>query len=129
MNWTSSNPGVATVSAAGLVTGVGAGTATITATTVDGGYTATSAVTVTAVANYLVNIGNAGDDMTYGGSYGFVSRSGDYNNDETALTNSGSYCQYTFTGIGVDVLGFKPVGGGSPYSILLDGNMITNGSM
>ena len=32
MTWTTSNAGVATVSAAGIVTGVGRGTATITAT-------------------------------------------------------------------------------------------------
>lgn len=43
--WTSSNEGVATVSAAGVVTGVSAGTATITATA--GGKTATCTVTVT----------------------------------------------------------------------------------
>lgn len=44
--WTSSNEGVATVSASGVVTGVSAGTATITATA--GGKTATCNVTVTA---------------------------------------------------------------------------------
>ena len=45
VTWTSSNESVATVSAAGVVTGVSAGTATITATA--GGKTATCAVTVT----------------------------------------------------------------------------------
>ena len=44
--WTTSNPAVATVSAAGLVAGVAAGTATITATS--NGKLGTSAVTVTA---------------------------------------------------------------------------------
>jgi uncharacterized protein YjdB len=43
--WTSSAPGVATVSAAGLVTAVSGGTATITAA--DGTVTGTSAITVT----------------------------------------------------------------------------------
>lgn len=47
LHWTSSNSGVATVSSSGLVTGVGAGTATITATSHDGGKTATSNITVT----------------------------------------------------------------------------------
>jgi len=47
VTWESSNPAVATVSAAGLVTGVSAGNATVTVTTVDGGFTATSAITVT----------------------------------------------------------------------------------
>ena len=46
VTWSSSNTGVATV-ADGLVTGIAEGTATITATTADGGYTATCAVTVT----------------------------------------------------------------------------------
>jgi uncharacterized protein YjdB len=47
VTWTSSNNSVATVSN-GTVTGVTAGTATITATTVDGGFTDTCTVTVTA---------------------------------------------------------------------------------
>ncbi len=47
VTWSSSNPGRATVSANGLVTGVSAGSAVITATAQDGGYTATSAITVT----------------------------------------------------------------------------------
>lgn len=48
VTWTSSNPSVATVSSTGKVTGIKAGTATITAKTVDGGYTAACKVTVTA---------------------------------------------------------------------------------
>lgn len=49
LTWASSNPGVATVNAAGTVTAVKAGTATITATAADGsGVKATSTVTVTA---------------------------------------------------------------------------------
>ena len=47
VTWTTSDAGVATVSSAGLVTAVANGAATITATTADGGFTATSAVTVT----------------------------------------------------------------------------------
>lgn len=48
VTWTSSNTSVATVSSTGKVTGISAGTATITATTVEGGYTASCQVTVTA---------------------------------------------------------------------------------
>ena len=44
--WTSSNAGVAAVSGTGLVTAVNAGTATITASILDGAYTAECAVTV-----------------------------------------------------------------------------------
>ena len=46
VTWTSSNPAVATVSDTGLVTAVAKGTATITVTTVDGGYTASCTVRV-----------------------------------------------------------------------------------
>jgi len=46
VTWSSSKTSVATVSSTGLVTAVGAGTATITVTTAEGGYTATCTVTV-----------------------------------------------------------------------------------
>jgi uncharacterized protein YjdB len=46
--WTSNNTSVATVNASGLVTAIGAGTCTITATTQDGSYTSTSGITVNA---------------------------------------------------------------------------------
>lgn len=46
--WSSSDESVATVSSLGVVTGVASGSAIITATTVDGGKTATCDVTVTA---------------------------------------------------------------------------------
>ncbi len=48
VTWTSSNTSVATVSSYGLVTGIAEGTATITVTTSDGGYTASCVVTVSA---------------------------------------------------------------------------------
>ncbi|WP_241575031.1 Ig-like domain-containing protein [Rosenbergiella nectarea] len=48
VNWSSSDTTLATVDNKGLVTGVKAGNVTITATTADGGKTATSAITVTA---------------------------------------------------------------------------------
>ena len=47
VSWKSSDSDIATVSAAGKVTAVSAGTAIITVTTVDGGYTASCTVTVT----------------------------------------------------------------------------------
>lgn len=49
VTWTSSAPTIASVNSAGVVTGVAAGTATITATTVDGGFTASSTITVSNV--------------------------------------------------------------------------------
>lgn len=47
VTWTSSDPSVATVDADGTVVPVGAGSATITATSVDGGFEASCAVSVT----------------------------------------------------------------------------------
>ncbi|HTJ53703.1 MAG TPA: Ig-like domain-containing protein [Cyclobacteriaceae bacterium] len=55
VTWSSSNTAVATVSTTGLVTGVAAGSATITVTTQDGNKTATAAITVTASTNFTVN--------------------------------------------------------------------------
>ena len=46
VSWTSSQPSVATVNSRGLVTAVAEGTTTITATTQDGGKTASSVITV-----------------------------------------------------------------------------------
>ena len=74
VSWSSSNTAVATVDSNGLVTGISAGSATITATTNDGGLTATCAVTVTPVVltdyvqtsslqpgkSYLIVNGNTG---------------------------------------------------------------------
>ncbi len=51
--WSSSDTGVATVSNTGVVTGVGPGTATIAATTVEGGYTASCDLTVIQKANSI----------------------------------------------------------------------------
>ena len=58
-DWTSSNANIATVDKYGDVTAVAPGTATITVTTVDGGFTASCAVTVTATATSY-NIGDKG---------------------------------------------------------------------
>lgn len=49
VTWSSSNPAVATVNSAGLVAGVAAGGAMITATTVDGSFTSQAGITVSAV--------------------------------------------------------------------------------
>ena len=53
VTWSTSAAGIATVSQAGVVTGVSAGTATITATTVDGGLKATCTVTVAAASSNI----------------------------------------------------------------------------
>ncbi len=58
VSWVSSNSTVATVDANGKVTAMGNGTATITATTADGGFTASCTVTVT---TYTSGDGTSGD--------------------------------------------------------------------
>jgi uncharacterized repeat protein (TIGR02543 family) len=60
VTWKSNTPVVATVSAAGLVTGVAAGTATVTVTTTDGGFTAVCAITVVVAVRYNGNDASAG---------------------------------------------------------------------
>ncbi|WP_051775520.1 Ig-like domain-containing protein [Paenibacillus tyrfis] len=80
VTWKSSDPNVGTVDASGKVTAVGAGTATITVTTVDGGYQATSVIQVT----------RSGSDSgeTPGGNPG-SSTGGDTTGDTTGSTTSG----------------------------------------
>ncbi|MBQ3100246.1 MAG: polysaccharide deacetylase family protein [Clostridia bacterium] len=48
VRWTSSDPNIVTVSENGVVTAVGEGSATVTATAIDGGFTASCGYTVTA---------------------------------------------------------------------------------
>ena len=70
LEWTSSNPDVATVSSSGVVTSKGNGTATITATTTDGSNkSATCSVTVDTNIN-LTDIAHW--EVTYNASYGYT---------------------------------------------------------
>ncbi|GAA4326718.1 hypothetical protein GCM10023149_29700 [Mucilaginibacter gynuensis] len=78
VTWASGNPAVATVSASGLVTGVSAGTATITVTTADGAKTATCTVTVAATQQ-----GYLAYDFEPGNLTGWTITSG------TAFSNTG----------------------------------------
>ncbi|WP_205692223.1 Ig domain-containing protein, partial [Cellulophaga sp. Z1A5H] len=56
VTWTSSDDAIASVSATGVVTGNAIGTATITVTTEDGGFTATSTITVQAATFAVTGI-------------------------------------------------------------------------
>ena len=69
VTWSSSNTSVATVNSTGLVTGIAAGSATLTVTTTDGAKTASCAVTVTSatVTNLLST--NASFESETGVSY------------------------------------------------------------
>ncbi len=64
VTWTSSNTGVATVDASGVVTAVAAGTATITVKTNVGGKTATCTVTVTSPASSSDDDGDDGSSTS-----------------------------------------------------------------
>jgi uncharacterized protein YjdB len=66
ITWTSSNGGVASVNGSGLVTGVSAGTATITATS--GGKSGSAAVTVVAVPVATVSVSPATASVAVGSS-------------------------------------------------------------
>ena len=63
--WTSSNEAVATVDQTGLVTAVAAGSATISVTTNDGGFTADCAVTVPVTVVGSGTCGAQGDNLTW----------------------------------------------------------------
>ncbi|WP_422359621.1 Ig-like domain-containing protein [Reichenbachiella sp.] len=77
VTWSTNNSNVATVNAAGLVTAVSDGTATITVTTQDGNHTATASVTVSTTppppgdiiieAEQFAATGGTLDDSPYGG--------------------------------------------------------------
>ena len=56
VSWSSSDNSIATVNASGEVIGVGVGDAIITATTVDGGFTATTQVTVTPIQGITISV-------------------------------------------------------------------------
>ncbi|AUP77597.1 Ig-like domain-containing protein [Flavivirga eckloniae] len=58
VSWSSNNTAVATVNSSGMVTGISTGTATITVTTNDGGFTDTSTVTVSSLPPGTISIGN-----------------------------------------------------------------------
>ena len=56
VTWSSSDPSVASVSENGVVSAVGIGTATITVTTVDGGFSSSCAITVTGISVESVSL-------------------------------------------------------------------------
>ncbi len=90
VTWTSDNNAVATVDAAGIVTAKTVGTATITATTEDGGYTDTCVVTVTNNATkevtMFVNTLHAVPDEDY--LIGYTTTSGETYIMSNAVSNT-----------------------------------------
>lgn len=78
--WSSSNPSIATVNSSGLVTGVGSGHCTITATSSDGGFTGSCTVTVS-----LYTLLSAYSNWTAGNYQGFLN--GDYSTISISAPN------------------------------------------
>ncbi len=68
VSYTSSDESVATVTSKGVVTAVGVGSATITVTTADGGYTATSVITVPSVAVTAISLNKSTASLSTGGN-------------------------------------------------------------
>jgi uncharacterized protein YjdB/C1A family cysteine protease len=73
INWASSNPTIATVTGAGIVTGLTPGAVTITAATQDGGKTASCAVTVTPVPVASVSLNKTSIELPAGAAEALVS--------------------------------------------------------
>jgi len=86
VNWFSSNTSIATVSEEGIVTGVAAGEATITATTVDGGYNSSCTVTVSEPVEGPFPAGTfKGSATVLGNSYALVIALGNRGSDLCAV--------------------------------------------
>jgi sugar lactone lactonase YvrE len=110
VTWSSSNPAIAVVSADGIVTGVAAGSATITVATVDGGFKASVPATVTARplplhnvnvqvsglnGSKIVLLNNASDrlELTANGSFTFTNKTIDYSVTVQDQPQGFQYCK------------------------------------
>jgi hypothetical protein len=104
VSWDTSNADVVTVTSGGLVTAIGAGSATITVTTTDGGKTATCNYTITAVVLNSINIKTPATTTVFSLGQGFTSAglvlNAVYNNG-TIEVSSG----YEISGVNTNVLG------------------------
>jgi len=90
VTWSSSKPAVAKVSSSGLVMGVSAGTAAITAKTVDGNFIATCNVTVTAPVAGNLGYGKLpSSSVSFTGLSYVTNGSKNTNNYADSYTNSG----------------------------------------
>jgi uncharacterized protein YjdB len=90
VTWTSSNTAVASVNATGLVTGVAAGTSTITVTTADGNKTATAAITVAAIPVTGVSVSPATASLYIGNTQQLTATVAPTNATNKAVTWSSS---------------------------------------
>ena len=110
VTWSSSDPAVATVNESGEVTAVSVGSATITVTTVEGGLTATCAVTVNPVEVTSVTLDQNTLSLTKGGTATLVATV----NPATATNKTVTWSSNDTNVATVDVNGkVTAVGGGS----------------
>lgn len=119
VTWSSSNSSVAAVNSVGIVSGIAAGNATVTATTVDGGFKASSAITVNnTTASYILTIATSGNGTTNPAAGDHTYAAGTAVG-VTATPANGA----TFTG-----WSGATTGTANPVSITMDGNKVLTAS-
>ncbi|WP_281615053.1 carbohydrate-binding protein [Flammeovirga sp. SubArs3] len=128
MVFTSNNESVATVTQSGVVTAVSEGNATITATTTDGGYTATSIIVVSDDAPVVGQplVIEAENFTTTGGTFndGFVPYGVSTSGVGINYVNSGDWTEYTVNASGtfdIDYSISTPITNGTNIELLVDG--------
>jgi uncharacterized protein YjdB len=114
VTWSSSNPAIATVNSNGTLSAVAPGVCTISATTVDGGKTATSSVTVKPMQNFIelddATIGTTINKFKYTGTaWTNAANTGDnYFNKTCSYSNTTNhYATLSFTGNKVEFYSSK----------------------
>ena len=110
ISWSSNNTSIATVNSSGLVTGESNGSAVITATTVDGGFTATCIVTVSEVVVPTFNL-----TTTVSGQGSVSPSSGTYDESTLVSLTATPASGWLFEGWGGDASGTT-----NPLSITMD---------
>ena len=103
VSWSSSNTAVASVNNSGLVTGIAAGNATITATTQDGNKTATCQITVNQLSSNSITIVSAPSTITQNST------------NELRITYSAAQAGRIWAGLFDSSWNY--VGGGSEYAV------------
>ena len=114
--WQSSNPAVATVDALGKVTAVSNGTATITATTTDGGFTDSCTVTVTTYRSGGGSGSSGGSPSDSAPSVGFSSTT---NNTSIGIDVSGINLPEGVTLVSPHIYGLPTSTTGRAWTLLL----------
>jgi pectate lyase len=127
VTWSSSNTGVATVNSSGLVTGVVAGSATVTVRTADGGFTATSSITVTSGGGSTVADGY-GRNTTGGGNLSPVSVSSASAFSSAATSSSAAVITVTTSmNVGQVRIASNKTIQGANSGVTITGNLLISG--